>query len=303
MGTAVALGSFDGVHKAHEHLVRNMTDYAKDAGLESVVYVFEPHPRALLFPEHMPGLLMTTAMKVRRLLEIGADRVHLERRGMAVLSLSPEDFVKNVLRDELGARHVTAGFNYRFGKNAAGDAALLQELCRKYGMTCRIIDGILQGGEPVSSTRLRGLLETGDIRGVNDLSFAPYTLEGEIKEGKKLGREIGFPTMNIEIPKGLLVPKKGVYASRTRIEGKVYQSVTNIGQNPTVEEAVPRAESHLFGFSGEAYGKCAEITLLEFLRPEQRFADVEALCAQIRQDTEKTRLFFERMDLHAADTD
>lgn len=302
MGTAVALGSFDGVHKAHEHLVRHMTDYAKSNGLESVVYVFEPHPRALLFPNHMPGLLMTTSMKMRRLLEIGADRVHLEKRGMAVLSLTPEEFVKNILRDELDAQHVTAGFNYRFGKNAAGDATLLQTLCKKYGMTCRIIDGILYGGEAVSSTRLRSLLEAGDIRGVNALSFAPYTLEGEIKEGKKLGRKIGFPTMNIEIPPGLLVPKKGVYASRTLVGGKVYRSVTNIGQNPTVEEASPRTESHLFGFSGEAYGENAAVTLLEFLRPEQRFADVQALSTQIRQDIEKTRLFFERMDLHAADT-
>ncbi len=303
MGSAIALGNFDGVHKAHEALIRRMADRARREGLSSCAYVFTPHPRIQLCPSEAPNLLMTDSLKTRRLLEIGIDKVEGETRGMEILSLAPDRFVKQVLVEELDTKYVIAGFNYRFGKDASGDAELLKHLCQKYAITCEIMDSITYGGAPVSSTRIRKLLAEGKIEEVNALSFAPYTLTGRIQEGKKLGREIGFPTINIEIPRTLLVPRKGVYASRVRIGKDVYESVTNIGENPTVEHAVPRAESHLFDFSEEAYGQTAEITLLHFLRPEQQFSDVKALCAQIRRDIEKTRLYFERKDLHAADID
>jgi len=303
MGSAVALGNFDGVHKAHEALIRKMADRARREGLSSRAYVFTPHPRIQICPSKAPKLLMTDSLKTRRLLEIGIDKVEAETRGMEILSLSPDRFIKQVLVEELDTKYVIAGFNYRFGKNACGDAELLKHLCQRYEITCEIMDSIDYGGAPVSSTRIRKLLSEGKIEEVNALSFAPYTLTGEIQEGKKLGREIGFPTINIEIPRTLLVPRKGVYASWVRIGNHVYESVTNIGKNPTVEHAVPRAESHLFDFSEEAYGQTAEITLLHFLRPEQRFSNVKALCAQIRQDLEKTRLYFERKDLHAANID
>ena len=157
-------------------------------------------------------------------------------------------------------------------------------------------------GEPLSSTRLRAFLKEGDVVRIRRASFAPYTIEGTVEEGKKLGRTLGFPTLNIEIPKELLLPRRGVYISRTRVLGKEYESITNIGQNPTVEKARPRAESHLLDFSGEVYGENAEIALLEFIRPEQKFPSVAALIDQIRQDKEKARQFFERKDHYAADT-
>lgn len=297
MATAIALGNFDGVHKAHAALVRRMTDYARGEGLAAVVYIFDPHPRRVLFPDRPPALLMTTAMKTRRLLEAGAGRVHTETRGMEILGLSPEAFVKQVLADELDAAYVTAGFNYRFGKNAAGDAGLLQKLCAGHGIRCEIMEKMESGQAPISSTRLRQALAAGDMAAFNELSFAPYAFSGTVQTGKKLGREIGFPTLNIEFPGELLLPRKGVYVSRTRIGEREYESVTNIGQNPTVEQAVPRAESHLLDFSGEVYGMEAEITLLDFLRPEQSFSGVEALRAQIRRDTEETRLYFERKNV------
>lgn len=303
MGTAIALGNFDGVHKAHEALVRHMLDAAEKRGLVSMAYVFHPHPHVLLGKGKSPSLLMTTEMKVRRLSEIGTEKVHLETRGMDVLSLSPEAFVEKVLIGELNARYVTAGFNYRFGKNAAGDAARLKALCSANGITCEIMDSVETGGAPISSTRMRALLINGDVKSVNAMSFAPYTLTGKVQTGKKLGHTIGFPTVNVEIPAELLVPRKGVYISLTKIGNTVYKSVTNIGQNPTVENAVPRAESHLLDFSEEVYGRETEITLLEYIRPEQKFSGITELCAQIRQDTETTRQYFERKDLHAAYTD
>ncbi len=297
MGTAIALGNFDGVHNAHRALVENMLAVAEKENLESVVYVFEPHPRTLFSPLSPPQLLMETDLKVRRLLEIGADRVQLEERGMEILSLSPEDFVKDILAGELDSKFVTAGFNYRFGKNAAGDATLLKTLCAAHGITCEIMESVSALGAPISSTRLRGLLEEGDIEAFNGLSFAPYTLVGKVQKGKKLGRVLGFPTLNIEISGRLLLPKKGVYVSQTRIRNHVYKSVTNIGQNPTVEKVSPRAESHLLDFADEAYGEVAEITLLKFLRPEQKFADTDTLRRQMQKDTDEARLYFERKDI------
>ena len=302
MGTAIALGNFDGVHKAHAKLLENMTAYAACHGLESVVYLFAPHPRTLLCPDSPPALLMTTEMKRRRLREAGADRVFLEARGMEILSLSPEAFVDRILVGELDARYVTAGFNYRFGAGAEGDAALLSKLCRERGIACEILESVEFEGKPLSSTRLRAFLEEGDVARIYRASFAPYTIMGTVTEGKKLGRTLGFPTLNIEIPKELLLPRRGVYISRTRILEKEYESITNIGQNPTVEKACPRAESHLLDFSGEVYGENAEIALLEFIRPEEKFSSVAALREQIRQDKEKARQFFERKDHYAADT-
>lgn len=303
MATAIALGNFDGVHKAHEFLIRQVTARAKREGLESIVYLFVPHTIKVLRPEAAPGFLMTTEMKMRRLREIGVDRIHTETRGKEILGLSPEDFVKHILKEELDAAYVAAGFNYRFGKQAAGDAALLCRLCEENHIRCEIVQKMESDREPISSTRLRNLLAAGDIEKVNAMSFAPYTFGGVVEEGKKLGRELGFPTLNIEIPAELLLPRKGVYISRTRIGNKSYPSVTNIGQNPTVEKAVPRAESHLLDFSGTVYGQEAEVTLLSFIRPEKRFADMETLCRRIGQDIEYTKHYFERKDLNGTDTD
>ena len=296
MGTAIALGNFDGVHLAHAALIRSAKEFAAAKDDQSLAYVFEPHPKKLFHPEADIKLLMTPEMKARRLREAGADCVFLEKRGMEILSLSPETFFENVLMKELNASFITAGFNYRFGKNASGDAALLKKLCAEEGIACRILDPMTAEGEPISSTRLRALLEHGEISAYNIMSFAPYTVSGTVQKGKQLGRTIGFPTLNVEIPTSLLLPKKGVYISRTYLDGIWYESITNIGVNPTVETAMPRAESYLPEFAGDAYGKCAETALLQFIRPEQKFGTLAALKEQIAKDTEITKRYFKEWD-------
>ena len=297
MGTAIALGNFDGVHIAHKALVENMLFATAHKNVKRVVYLFEPHPRFLLFPSSPPRLLMETDLKVRRLLALGADEVFLEKRGMEILSLTPRDFVEKILRDQFGAEYVTAGFNYRFGKNAEGDAEMLKTLCKEFGIACEIMERVSAFDAPVSSSRLRALLEEGDISLYNKMSTAPYTIIGKVEEGKHLGRTLGFPTLNVPISPTLLLPKKGVYISRTKLLGKEYKGVTNVGHNPTVENAPARAETYLLDFSGEAYGETAETELLAFLRPETKFADISALQGQIQKDTEETRLYFERMNV------
>ncbi len=302
MGRAVALGNFDGVHIAHAALIQNMAAYAKEHSLESLAYILEPHPRRVLNPDAPVPLLMPASLKEKRVRAAGADRVLFERRGMEILSLSPEEFVDRILVQELGAAFVTAGFNYRFGKGAAGDATLLSALCSARGITCHILAPMEHGGAPISSTRMRHLLEMGEIEAFNAMSFAPYTILGQVQKGKQLGKTLGFPTLNLEMDAELLLPKKGVYISQTKIDEKRYPGVTNLGQNPTVEKARPRAETYLFGFAEEAYGKTAAVELLAFLRPEQKFKDVSALCMQMQKDTEIAKRYFERKDQDAADT-
>ncbi len=292
MKTAVALGSFDGVHIAHAALIRNAVSYARTHDLLAMAYVFEPHPRLLLRPEKPVELLTTFTEKEALLYRLGIDKVQAERRGEKILQLSPEAFVKEVLAEELQASFVTAGENYRFGKKAAGDALYLKKLCEKAHVRCEIMDTVFFDGQSVSSTRIRQCLSDGEIEMVNRLSFAPYTKCGTVIRGKKLGRKLGFPTLNIAFENGILLPKKGVYISRTTVDGESYCSITNVGENPTVETAKTRMESHLFGYDAEAYGKSVAVTLLSYLRPEIKFASVDALMAQLVQDKEAAIQYF-----------
>lgn len=293
MGTAVALGNFDGVSKAHAGLIQQMVKAAKERGLRAGVYLLEPHPRTQLVPENPIRLITPLPKKIWLIEQLGVDFVEVEKRGKLILELSPEQFVQNILQKELDAKYVMAGFNYRFGKHACGDAALLQSICAKCGIVCEIFPSVTEGGAPISSTRLRNLLSIGDIESVNRFSFAPYSIGGIVKEGKHLGRTIGFPTINIPIEKDVFLPKKGVYISRTRVDGEIYNSITNIGENPTVEHADIRMESHLFDYTGDAYGQKAETTLLKFVRAEQAFRTTEALKAQITADVKTAILYFE----------
>ena len=179
----------------------------------------------------------------------------------------------------------------------------MQSLCTERNIDCEIVNPIAEEGEVVSSTRLRSLLEEGDVESVNRLSFRPYILEGEVTTGKKLGKTLGFPTMNIAIGKEMLVPRRGVYISRTFIDGAAHKSVTNIGINPTVEKAEVRMESHLLDFEGDAYGKNARVELIRFIREETRFSSVDALSAQIQKDRQAAITYFEGKNDHEANRD
>lgn len=292
MDTAVALGNFDGVSKAHAAIIRKTVETAKARGLRSVAYIIEPHPRTQRMPEKPVQLLTPLPRKIALIESLGVDFVHIERRGQAILELSPAAFLKDILIGELQAAFLVAGFNYRFGKNAAGDADLLKTLAEAHGISCEIVPSVLEAGAPQSSTRLRALLEKGDVESVNRMSYAPYAMGGVVEKGKQLGRTLSFPTINIAIKKDVLIPRKGVYISRTKIGGRTYEGITNIGENPTVEHACVRMESHLFDYTGDAYGQYAETTLLQFVRPEMQFASLQKLSAQIAADKETAIIYF-----------
>lgn len=281
--TAVALGNFDGVSKAHKKLIETLTAAAKDRNLYSVAFVFETHPLRVLKGDTYK-VLMTNEKKREILLSLGIDEVIFEPTTKDVLNMSPEDFAKKILCDRFSAEIVAAGFNYTFGKGGAGDAALLKELGEEFGFDTIIMDDIKDGGETVSSTLLKAALDSGDIKKYNRFSYLPYSIKGAVEHGKSLGHKKLFPTANITPQEYLYLPGNGVYKTETEVFGKKYKSITNIGVNPTVEHAKKRSETYIPDFSGDIYGEKIEVTFLEKIRDEHRFKNTDELKKQIEKD-------------------
>ncbi len=204
-----------------------------------------------------------------------------------ICMMDGDTFARSILRKELNAAYVACGKDFRFGKDAAWGIDELAGFGRKYGFTVQAVDDVCCGNERVSSTAVRKLLQKGELRRANLFLGEPYMIMKEISSGAQLGRTIGFPTANQLFSKGQLVPAYGVYASRTLYEGKWYPSMTNIGIKPTVSYGgAPLAETYISGFSGDLYGKTVQVVLLDFIRPEKRFSDLDELKQQIRRDVE-----------------
>ncbi len=282
-GAAVALGFFDGVHLGH----RAVVGACAGSGLPCLVLTFAEAPAAALGREY-PPLLTDNKRKAELLGACGAQDIVFADFN-AVKALSPEDFVREILLERLNARQVFCGFNYRFGAGGVGDTAVLFELCGRYGIGVTVCEPVYRGGEPVSSTRIRACIAAGDMEQAKDMLGGYYAVEGEIGGGNRIGSVMGFPTVNIPLREGLAIPRFGVYASVLTIDGKSYRGATNIGVHPTVEEIRrPLCESFLLDFEGgDLYGKNALCELRQFIRGERRFAGIEELSAQIREDCQQ----------------
>ena len=278
----VALGFFDGMHAGHRAVIGAcLTDRGGDT---AVVLTFRESPAAALgYP--VPPALTDNARKAALMADAGADAVIFADFG-DIRALTAEEFVENILLRQLGAVQVSCGYNYRFGKGGAGDTDVLTKLCAARDIGVTVVPPVQIDGEAVSSTAIRGLLEAGEITRANRMLGSPYAIGGAIHSGNRIGTALGFPTLNLPIADGLCVPRRGVYISRVTVGGEVYRGATNIGVHPTVERsAVPLCETFLIGYGGGAlYGREAVCELLAFLRPEQRFADVQALRAQVTRD-------------------
>ncbi|WP_407384836.1 riboflavin biosynthesis protein RibF [Ruminococcus sp.] len=286
-GACVALGFFDGVHRGHRAVIGAC---AGDSGaLPCLVLTFAESPlKALGKPS--PPLLSRNPLKARLLEEAGADEVIFADFN-AIKALSPTEFVRSVLHDRLNAKSVYCGFNYRFGKDGAGDTDALRRLCEPYGIQVRVSEPVCCGGEQASSSLIRERIMSGEIAHANELLGYRYAVRGEITGGNQVGSVIGFPTVNLPMDTGLVTPCRGVYASRIRIDGISYRGATNIGVHPTVgAKEEPLCETFLLDFEGgDLYGKQAVCELIAFVRPERRFGSVEELTAQIQRDCETIR--------------
>lgn len=273
---AAALGTFDGVHLGH----REVLNRALQSGFSPVAVSFRVPPK------HQMGqktpLLMLPEQKEQFLRKMGfSEQMYLDFS--AVRDLSPHAFL-----DQLFAAYpisaLCCGFNYRFGKNGAGDVAFLKEYCHAKGVALYVCDGVQVQGETVSSTKIRSYITEGQLQKAANMLGRSYSIGGQVLHGDARGRTIGFPTVNQAIDPRLVVPKFGVYAARCQVDGRSYAAVTNLGLRPTFRLEQPMAETYICDFNGDLYGRALQVELLKFLRPEQQFGSLQALQAAIAAD-------------------
>lgn len=283
--TAVLLGLFDGVHVGHQAALEALRETG--AG-EKIVYTFRSSE---VDTKDHRSFVLTDAEKEQKLKEYGADRVYFADFA-TVRDTSPEDFVKNTLKGEFGADIVLSGENFRFGKNASGDAERLEKLCEECGIESKIVELVHVGGETVSTTRIRSLIENGEMAEANELLGYKYFFEGYVAHGMSLGREMGICTVNIPLTPKKVVPKFGVYSSDVTVipTGEVFKGISNVGVKPTVSDSGEIGlETHILGDVGDLYGMDIKVELRRFYRDEKKFSGIEELTATINKDIDKRR--------------
>lgn len=290
--TVIALGNFDGVHRGHQVLISRTVQMAQKIHGKSVVLTFDPHPLELLKPEAPVKLILTTKRKGIKIAGLGADLLLFLPFTHALASMAPDDFGTMIYR-ALRPVTIVVGFNYTYGYRGQGTPETLTALGRKLGFKVEVVPPQTDEGELISSTRIRQALVEGEIEKARQfLGYWPI-LEGKVVSGDGRGRNLGFPTANVEIPGNILLPRIGVYAAKCCVDEQSYLAVVNIGSKPTFKkEQSPLVEAHLLDFNGNIYGTELEIHLLKYLRPEKKFNHVESLKEQIAQDIRVARLAY-----------
>lgn len=288
-GAAVALGNFDGVHRGHQRVIAQAAKGAQQHGCPLGVISFEPHPRRLFQPDQPAFRLMTPHQQAGALEDLGVDRFYVLNFDYEMASLTDREFVETVLVKGLGVRHVAVGFDISFGKGRTGSPEAMKAYGEELGFTVSVADPVGAGGEKFSSTAVREALRDGNPEAAAAILGRPFAIEGVVRRGKQLGRELGFPTANVMLG-DYVVPKFGVYATRTRLpDGREIAGASSIGVNPTTGEEEPRLEVWLFDFDEDLYGQQIETDLIAFLRPEEKFESVEIMVDQIRRDEATAR--------------
>ncbi|HWR23681.1 MAG TPA: bifunctional riboflavin kinase/FAD synthetase [Feifaniaceae bacterium] len=286
----VALGMFDGVHLGHRALLRRAVETAKELGAQSVAYTFSNHPRSVF--AQAPKLLSTEEERRGCIKRLGLDRVQMEAFDKETAMLSPEAFV-NRLREQYDVRAFVVGFNYTFGQGGRGTPEMLEALGKAHGFQVHIIPPVLFKGDTVSSTRIRQLVTTGGLADANSMLTEPYALTGPVVKNRRIGTSLGFPTANIRPPAEKALPATGIYVTSTLHGGRCYESVTNVGTNPTVNGSALSVETYLMDYTGDLYGKELTVRFHKRLRDEIRFASKEELVLQIRRDVTDARTYFQ----------
>ena len=289
-GGAVAVGNFDGIHLGHQFVIAKAGELARASGIQSGVLTFEPHPRSVFQPTAPPFRLTPFRVKAELLRELGVAHLYNLHFDLEFAALSAEDFVRRVLVDGLGIAEAVVGYDFVFGHARRGNAALLTAMGKALGFGVTVVEPVQQGSEIYSSTRIRNLLVEGKPRHAAVLLGRSWEIDGRVEQGDRRGRTIGFPTANIELA-DYLRPAAGVYAVRAAIGrgGTWHDGVANLGMRPTFGGSDLRLEVHLFDFAGDLYGRHLRVALVDYLRPEQKFAGLDALKAQIAADAAKAR--------------
>ena len=290
--TIYALGFFDGVHLGHKALLRACRETADALGVKAGVVTFTSHPDALVLGA-APRLINTPTDRRQLLQSAGMDVVVELPFDKEMMRMPWQDFFR-LLLEKYHAAGFVCGADFRFGSRGEGTAALLRNACEKQGIPCAVVPEQTLDGITVSSTYIRALLEQGDMETAARFLGHPHFLSGTVVQGRQLGRTIGIPTANLTFPEDLILPRLGVYACSAEVDGELYPCVTNVGTRPTVEGHHITVESWLQDFDGDLYGRTITVRFYRFLRPEQKFSDLQELQREILKNREEVLKFFEK---------
>lgn len=290
--TVLTLGVFDGLHLGHQKIMKTVVERAATIGAVPTAITFDPHPRSVLHAESAPPLLQTLDQRLANfeVLGIGQAIVILFTREFA--AQPADEFLSAIVRDRLHAREVYLGKGFAFGRDRGGNIALLRAMSDKLGFVADEVDEVQVRGQRISSSKIRTLLASGHVNLARQMLGRPYGVEGVIIRGNRRGHTIGFPTANLK-PHNRVIPRYGVYATATLIDGAWRKSITNIGVRPTFEnEAEPSIETYIFDFDGDLYGDVLRVRFLHRIRDERKFSGIDELKAQIEKDTRRARNYF-----------
>ncbi len=285
-GTAVALGYFDGIHVGHQAVLNKALERAEKMGLTPVVMLFDIHPRKLL-TGRVPPMLLTEERKRVLLKKMGFEVFDFDFR--RAMNYSPEEFEEKILLGQLNAKVVVCGYDYHYGKGGKGSPETLKDELTPKNIEVYSLSPVHLGEETVSSTKIRHLINDGEIEKANAMLGDYFTYDFTVEKGDGIGHKLGFPTINQFFPEDFIIPKYGVYASRVKIDGKYYSSVTNIGIRPTVSGDSMRSETSIFDFDGDLYGRNVEVSLVKFLREEKKFPSLTELKEAVSKDILKAK--------------
>ncbi|MDE1468057.1 bifunctional riboflavin kinase/FAD synthetase [Aurantiacibacter sp. D1-12] len=289
-GAVIALGNFDGFHLGHQHVVAEAVQWAKREGRPAIVATFDPHP-VRHFAPHVPPFRLTSLDQREELFaEAGADAMLVFDFGDGLAAMEAESFVRELLGAHLGAGGVVTGEDFTFGKGRGGNTQVLRDIGQSCGVEARAIGPVGAAGQTVSSSRIRDALKAGECDVAAELLTRPFTVRGTVIHGDKRGRELGYPTANIDM-ESYLRPRFGVYAVRGKVlsTGQELTGAANLGIRPQFDPPKELLEPHFFDFDGDLYGEVIDVSFYHFLRPEAKFDDLDALVAQIDRDCAKAR--------------
>lgn len=297
--SVVCLGNFDGVHKGHQHLIKEAVKCAKGLDLPSVVMTFEPHPELVLNPKTKLKKILTNQLKAELIGKLGVDILIYLPFNKETASMSPKDFITKILKQSCKASHIFAGFNYTFGKGAAGNVNTLQQYSSLLDYNICIVPPFKINEDIVSSSLIRKYLELGKIEGARELLGYWPKLHGRVIHGEERGRKLGFPTANIQIEDEIILPANGVYASLVDYQNKTYWGMTNIGIKPTIGVDLPKTiEINIFDFAEQIYNKNLTIHLVKYIRTEKNFTSLEGLRKQLIKDQKVIRNYLQQTCEH-----
>ena len=284
----LTLGNFDGVHLGHQKIFKELKEEARKMNGESIIFTFDPHPLQVLAPQKCPPFITPFKNKLMLVERSGIDVIIVATFDLDLANITPEAFVKQILVDKIGAKKILVGYNYYFGKDRKGNVEMLIGLGKKFGFEVKVIEAVKVNDTPVSSSKIRELIQGGQMGQAAQLLGRNYLLMGKVIWGADRGKGLGFPTANLEILNGLY-PKTGVYAVEVIMGNKTYTGVANVGYDPTFGENPLSVEVHILDFSRDIHGEEIQVVFFERIRDEKAFENPDLLVRQIRKDITEAR--------------